>query len=118
MLTFIGSESRWFSRGQSSLIERAIIILWASEGAFGLLLPLISLKETTFIFYRLPVYTILVCMKSSHFVLSIAAIGCPYLLYILIAIGCLPLGIFIAPVWGFVLVGRMLVEWGTCVRLY
>ncbi|KAI9650954.1 hypothetical protein NHQ30_000989 [Ciborinia camelliae] len=29
-----------------------------------------------------------------------------------------PLGIFIPPVWGFVLVGRMLTEWGDCVRLY
>ncbi|KAF7914367.1 uncharacterized protein EAF01_000773 [Botrytis porri] len=29
-----------------------------------------------------------------------------------------PLGIFIPPVWGFVLVGRMIIEWGDCVRLY
>ncbi|THV49274.1 hypothetical protein BGAL_0203g00080 [Botrytis galanthina] len=30
----------------------------------------------------------------------------------------IPLGIFIPPVWGFVLVGRMITEWGDCVRLY
>lgn len=29
-----------------------------------------------------------------------------------------PLGIFIPPIWEFVLVGRMLTEWGDCVRLY
>ncbi|TGO20014.1 hypothetical protein BTUL_0001g00210 [Botrytis tulipae] len=29
-----------------------------------------------------------------------------------------PLGIFIPPVWGFVLVGRMITEWGNCVKLY
>jgi hypothetical protein len=30
----------------------------------------------------------------------------------------LPLAMFIPPIWGFVLVGRMLVEWGNCIRLY
>ncbi|KAF7945347.1 hypothetical protein EAE96_010122 [Botrytis aclada] len=30
----------------------------------------------------------------------------------------IPLGIFIPPVWGFVLVGRMIMEWEDCVRLY
>ncbi|TGO22119.1 hypothetical protein BPAE_0181g00020 [Botrytis paeoniae] len=30
----------------------------------------------------------------------------------------IPLGIFIPPIWGFVLVGRMITEWGDCVRLY
>ncbi|KAB8292258.1 hypothetical protein EYC80_008000 [Monilinia laxa] len=39
----------------------------------------------------------------------------PLLLY---AFALIPLGIFIPPVWGFVLVGRMLTEWGDCVRLY
>ncbi|ESZ91994.1 hypothetical protein SBOR_7609 [Sclerotinia borealis F-4128] len=34
------------------------------------------------------------------------------------AIAFVPLGIFIPPIWGFVLVGRMLTQWGDCVRLY
>ncbi|CCD47342.1 hypothetical protein BofuT4_P005010.1 [Botrytis cinerea T4] len=34
------------------------------------------------------------------------------------AFAFIPLGIFIPPVWGFVLVGRMITEWGDCVRLY
>lgn len=118
MFTFIGSESWWFFCGQSSLIERAIIVMWSSEGAFGLLLPLISLKETTFIFCQLPVYTILVGIYSAPWFLRLTALQGTPLLYVLMAVGCLPLGIFIAPIWGFVLVGRMLVEWGTCVRLY
>lgn len=36
----------------------------------------------------------------------------------LYAFALIPLGIFIPPIWGFVLVGRMLTEWGDCVRLY
>ncbi|KAF9692073.1 hypothetical protein EKO04_010007 [Ascochyta lentis] len=112
LITLIGWQSHWFSRGESSRTERAIIMLWLCEGAFGLLLPLISLKELIMIFFLLPFYTTVSYTASSK----------PFeglLLFERInVIAFVPIAIFIAPVWTFVLVGRMLVEWGRCVRLY
>lgn len=117
LVTFIGSQSRWFSHGQSSRTERAIMLLWACEGAFGLLLPLISLKEAALVFLLLPVYTTMVWVASSG-TGFIFTFGAPQASVAMFALAMVPLGIFIAPVWGFTLVGRMLIEWGTCIKLY
>jgi len=112
LITFVGWQSHWFSRGQSSRTERAIIMLWMCEGAFGLLLPLISLKEMVMIFLLLPLYATISYTSSSK----------PYRALVMFertsVVAFVPIGIFIAPVWAFVLIGRMLVEWGRCARLY
>jgi hypothetical protein len=106
VILLIAWLSHWFSRGKSSRTERAIILLWMCEGAFGLLLPLISLKELIMVFFLLPFYAIVLNSRNSF--------GFNWL-YI---IGFVPAGIFVAPIWGFALVGRMLVQWGNCVRLF
>lgn len=112
LITFVGWQSHWFSRGNSSRTERAIVMLWMSEGAFGLLLPLISLKEIVMIFFLLPLYA----------TISYASSALPYSGLVMFerisVLAFVPIGIFIAPVWAFVLIGRMLVEWGRCVTLY
>jgi hypothetical protein len=35
-----------------------------------------------------------------------------------VLLAVIPWAIFIAPVWGFVIVGQMIVDWGQCVTLY
>lgn len=112
LITFMGWQSQWFSRGQSSRTERAIIMLWMCEGAFGLILPWMSLKETIFSVFLLPLFTLFPQINAPT--RSSGVIGPERLSYFSI----LGMGIFIAPVWAFVLIARMLVEWGTCVRLY
>ena len=109
LIIVLGWLSHWFSRGESSRIERIIIMLWMAEGAFGLLLPLLSLKELVMVFLLLPLYAMILRQRSifpSPFLSS---------LYLLTFV---PVGIFVAPIWGFVIVGRQLVEWGNCVSLY
>ncbi|KAF5848045.1 hypothetical protein GGP41_009241 [Bipolaris sorokiniana] len=110
LIVVLGWLSHWFSRGGSSRTERAIILLWVAEGAFGLLLPLLSLKELLLVFLLLPVYAASLQQQT-----SLSFILVPQYLHLLAFI---PIGIFVAPIWGFVIVGRQLVEWGSCVSLY
>jgi hypothetical protein len=105
VVVLIAWLSHWFSHGQSTRTERAIIMLWMCEGAFGLLLPLVSVKELIMVFLLLPVYATFLYVGT----------GQASLLY---AIAFIPVGIFIAPIWGFVIIGQMLVQWGNCVNLY
>lgn len=58
------------------------------------------------VFLLLPVYAIFLYGESPW--------G-PHSLYI---IAFIPVGIFIAPIWGFIIVGQMLVQWGNCTNLY
>jgi hypothetical protein len=110
LIVVLGWLSHWFSHGESSRTERAIIVLWMAEGTFGLLLPLLSLKELIMVFLLLPLYAMRLQQQSS-FVIS-------RLTQTLHLLALVPVGIFVAPIWGFVIVGRQLVEWGNCVSLY
>lgn len=103
VILLVAGLSHWFSRGQSSPTERVIMLLWICEGAFGLLLPLISIKELMMVIILLPFYALIAKNPTIHTYLVYAAF--------------MPVGIFIAPVWGFVIVGKMLVEWGNCINL-
>lgn len=112
LIVVLGWLSHWCSRGHSSDTERAIILLWVAEGAFGLLLPLLSLKELAMVFLLLPLYaTVLRHMRGS---VSMTIPIFQYLWLLTFA----PVGLFVAPFWGFVIVGKQLVEWGNCISLY
>ncbi|KAI9660558.1 MAG: hypothetical protein M1821_009910 [Bathelium mastoideum] len=100
-----------FHAGDSSPTERAVMMTWLASGLYGFCLPLLSTLELLKVLFLLPL-TVALAMATSMAVPGRAEGAIPYV------IACLPLGLFIPPIWGFVLVGRMLTEWGDCVRLY
>lgn len=119
LLTFIGWRSHGFSSGNSSLAEKTIMLLWICEGAVGILLPLLTLKEVALIFLILPYYTLeVVASTPVSFVVLPTGNGSIPIFEIGAFIALIPVGLFVAPAWGFVIVGQMLVEWGRCVTLY
>jgi hypothetical protein len=101
LIVALGWLSHWFSHGGSSRTERAIILLWVAEGAFGFLLPLLSLKELIMVFLLLPIYATSLQQALVMFI--------PGLRYLHL-LAFIPVGIVVAPIWGFVIVGRQLVE--------
>ncbi|KAF5870861.1 putative pogo transposable protein [Botrytis fragariae] len=148
-----------FHSGESSVIERGIMMTWLASGLYGFCLPLLSTLELLKILFLFPtilslylsgvsdlyptsheigktlrneeqsmtgdwnkrtknfaaVYTKAV---SKMFVATTPDFGPQPPAALLYVFAFIPLGIFIPPVWGFVLVGRMITEWGDCVRLY
>jgi hypothetical protein len=113
-----------FQSGQSSIVERGIMMAWLASGLYGFCLPFMSTSELLRVFLLLPLISILdlfLVLKTrmrpmdrfmifwgEWYPFSIMAVWC----------SIMTLAIFVAPIWGFVLVGRMLVEWGNCIRLY
>lgn len=119
LLTFIGWRSHWYSPGNSSPTQKAIMLLWICEGVIGIFLPLLTVKEFMLIFAVFPYYMsiafgttpIVLFVQSLHYMGS-------FLLSLGIYTALTPLGLFIAPIWGFIIVGQMLVAWGRCVTLF
>jgi hypothetical protein len=101
ILTLIGSQSEWFAAGQASPEQKVIMMLWMCEGTLGMFLVILSLEEVLLAFFLLPWYM----MRAGRDLIAV-------LVFIV------PLAIFVAPVWGLVIVGQMLVDWGQCVTLY
>lgn len=110
IIVLVGWQSHWFSAGEASLTQRVIILLWMSEGVFGMLLTFLSLSEIVLIFFVFPAYLLL--YPEAFPITQIDPFGVAFY------IACLLISIFIAPIWGFVIVGKMVVEWGQCVTLY
>jgi hypothetical protein len=113
-----------FQPGQSSTTERGIMMAWLASGLYGFCLPFMSTSELLRVFFLLPLVSVIDLaftwmMKPMDRFLSFHLDEAVYLPSGMEAIcSFLPLAIFIPPIWGFVLVGRMLVEWGNCIRLY
>ena len=99
ILTLIGSQSEWFAAGQASREQKVIMLLWMCEGTLGMFLNILSFEEVLLAFVLIPWYL----MNAGR------GLGIVFIV---------PLAIFVAPVWGFVIVGQMLVDWGQCVTLY
>ena len=95
------------------------MLLWICEGAISILLPLLTLKEVALIFLVLPYYIWEMVMATPVFFVMLPAGKGPIPIFGIGAfIALIPVGLFVAPIWGFVIVGHMLVEWGRCVTLY
>lgn len=127
-----------FQPGQSSRIERVIMMAWLASGLYGFCLPLMSTPELLRVFFLLPLVSILgPALSTRDLRTSFKQIRemkpkGPFIklsLWYLRDMVCqssgidpilsfIPLAIFVPPIWGFVLVGRMLVEWGNCTRLF
>jgi hypothetical protein len=97
-----------FHPGDSSSTERSIMMIWLGSGLYGFCLPLLSTLELLKVLFLLPI----IVMFRNSLGVQLSLFSYSYIL------AFIPLGIFIPPIWGFVLVGRMLTEWGDCVRLY
>jgi branched-subunit amino acid transport protein len=108
-----------FQPGQSSTTERGIMMAWLASGLYGFCLPFMSTSELLRVFFLLPLVSVIdLAFTWMDRFLSFHLDEAVYLPSGLEAIcSFLPLAIFISPIWGFVLVGRMLVEWGNCIRL-
>lgn len=118
VITLIAWQSNWFDAGLSSQTEKVIMLLWICEGTIGLIFPLISLKEVILVFIMFPLY---VAILSSSSLLYLGGVTQQYGVYwvvLVFAITLIPLGTFVAPIWGFVIVGQMIATWGQCVTLF
>ena len=124
-----------FRPRQSSTTERGIMMAWLASGLYGFCLPFMSTPELLRVLFLLPLVSIIGpglslwdqrallrqsmtkdrFMKLSRWYLRNTAYQ-PLVIEAILSF--LPLAIFIPPIWGFVLVGRMLVGWGNCTRLY
>jgi hypothetical protein len=71
------------------------------EGTLGMFLAILSFEEVLLAFFLLPWHM----FKAGRGLATIVVF-------------VVPLAIFVAPVWGFVIVAQMLVDWGQCVTLY
>ncbi|KAF2156451.1 hypothetical protein K461DRAFT_291365 [Myriangium duriaei CBS 260.36] len=105
----VGGLSK-FKPGQSSAIERGVMMAWLASGLYGFCLPLLSTWELLRALFFFPLR--LLIMEYSGGLLQ-RKYG-----IMAFVLASFPLGIFIPPIWGFVLVGRMLVEWGGCIHLF
>ena len=108
-----------FQPGSSSLTQRIIIPLWWSSGSIlGLLMPLLDVTEILVYIVWLPAYLLEKIQIYEYFLIpsSIDMNSPPP--SVIVALAFLPWSVFVAPVWGFVIVGQMLNEWGSCISLY
>lgn len=120
LLAIYGYFSDWFHPGQSSATECVIMMIWLANGILtGLGLPLLSTMELVKICLLAPLYRVFARVSVTSLLgLGFAYHFFPYYHGAIAAIGFVPLGIFVAPIWGFVLVGKMLAEWGKCETLW
>lgn len=103
-----------FHPGSSSSKQRIIMLLWWSSGSIlGLLMPLLDVSEILVCIIWLPSYMLEKLQDSSLYPYGVGV----HPAYIT-ALAYIPWSIFVAPVWGYVIVGQMLGEWGSCISLY
>jgi hypothetical protein len=114
-----------FQPGHSSATERCIMMIWLASGLYGFCLPFMSTSELLRIFLLPPLVWILdlvlalrTKMKLRDRFIIVLELVCRIRPLMEAACSIIPLATFVPPIWGFVLVGRMLVEWGNCTRLY
>jgi hypothetical protein len=101
------------------------MMAWLASGLYGFCLPFMSTSELLRVFFLFPLVSVIdlalaLKLKSSmdrfwsHFLDDKHYTPSAWEAILSFA----PLAIFVPPIWGFVLVVRMLVEWGNCTRLY
>lgn len=114
ILLIIAWQSRWFSAGDSSPTQRTVMLLWICEGTLGMMFPLCTSGEIILVFLGLPYYVCMFFWTSA----PILILGASNLAAAPIVIATVPVALFVAPIWGLVIVGQMLAEWGQCVTLF
>ena len=127
-----------FQPGHSSATERGIMMAWLASGLYGFCLPFLGTIELFRVFFLLPLVSIagptfssrdgraelkrILELKLRWRIVKLVLWYLRGWLFVSfpmqVVLSFVPLAIFIPPIWGFVLVGRMLLEWGNCTRLY
>lgn len=101
-----------FQPGSSSSTQRIIILLWWSSGSIiGLLMPFLDVIEILVCIVWLPNFF----LEKMEDLTGFPMFAMPHGVF---ALAYSPWSVFVAPVWGFVIVGQMLSEWGSCISLY
>lgn len=90
------------------------MLLWMCEGVIGTFLAFLSLREVMLAFFVFPFYVSLYQNSFARFFWP----GGPQVAGYMFVLAFVPLTIFAPPIWGLVIVGQMLTEWGKCVTLY
>lgn len=107
-LLIIGLMSR-FQAGSSSLTEQVVFMMWLALGTVvGFVVPFVSINDAVTLFMRVPL----------EYIAGMDKAGLLDYYYWTVVVVRLPWGIFFLPIWGFVIVGHQLDQWGTCVTLY
>ena len=98
---------------------------WLASGLYGFCLPFMSTPELLRVFFLFPLVSIIdlaltLKMKPTDRFISFLYLDEQFYMPsgMEAILSFIPLAILVPPIWGFVLVGRMLVEWGDCTRLY
>ena len=111
---------------------------WLASGLYGFCLPFLDTIELFRVFFLLPLVSIagptfssrdgraelkrILELKLRWRIVKLVLWYLRGWLFVSfpmqVVLSFVPLAIFIPPIWGFVLVGRMLLEWGNCTRLY
>lgn len=104
-----------FKAGRSSKIEQVIFMMWLAVGiVVGFIVPFLNVSDAFTLLIRVPLEV--PTAAGSQAIIS-NPIG-SYTMAQMTVMMFIPWSIFVPPIWGFVIVGKQLQEWGTCVSVY
>jgi hypothetical protein len=108
-----------FNRGSRSRTERIILMMWLAVGVVvGLLVPFLNINDAFTLLVRIPQEVQAAARTRAVIVASTIFPNTHYITALIMLLVCLPWSVFVVPIWGFVIVGQQLAEWGTCVSIY
>ena len=108
-----------FNYGSSSKIERIILMMWLAVGVLvGLLVPFLNINDAFTLLVRIPQEAQVLASNRAFVMSTRASISTSYITALIMLLACLPWTVFVVPIWGFVIVGQQLAEWGTCTSIY
>lgn len=108
-----------FDHGSSSKTERIILMMWLAVGiVVGLLVPFLNVNDAFTLLVRIPL-EVQAAARTQAVAMATAIVPNGYYITALIMLlVCLPWSVFIVPIWGFVIVGQQIAEWGSCISIY
>jgi hypothetical protein len=111
-----------FEAGTSSRTEQIILMMWLALGIIiGSFIPFLNVNDAFTLLIRVPLELHAVGDRIINWIIwtPVGPIGAgPYIWATIPLIICIPWSIFVLPIWGFVIVGQQLGQWGTCVVIY
>jgi hypothetical protein len=109
--------------GTSSRTEQIVLMMWLAVGiVIGSLVPFLNLNDAFTLLISVPL-EFQAAANTWAFKWNIGIGGGvieagPIVIATIMLIVCIPWSIFVLPIWGFVIVGQQLGQWGTCVVIY
>ncbi|KAL1591328.1 hypothetical protein SLS60_012072 [Paraconiothyrium brasiliense] len=104
-----------FNHGSSSKTERIILMTWLAVGVVvGLLIPFLNINDAFTLLVRIPQEVQALARTRTVIVAASVFLSSSYITALITLLVCLPWSVFVVPIWGFVIVGQQLAEWGAC----